>query len=121
MMVGDGINDSAALSLADIAVSLQGASTIAIDMADVVFMDGDLKKFDYLFEVTDTLHGNVRRSFALIAIPNSVCILGGLTGVFGLAASLVLNNGFNLISAMNAAWAYHEAKGSTHATPQMKG
>jgi Cu2+-exporting ATPase len=111
MMVGDGINDSAALSLADIAVSLQGASTIAIDVADVVFMDGDLKKFDYLFEVTDKLHNNVRRSFALIAIPNTVCILGGLTGYFGLAASLVLNNGFNLISAVNAAWVYQEAKG----------
>jgi Cu2+-exporting ATPase len=110
MMVGDGINDSAALSLADIAVSLQGASTIAIDVADVVFMDGNLEKFDYLFQVTDMLHNNVRRSFAMIAIPNSVCILGGLTGVFGLAASLVLNNGFNLISAMNAALAYHEVR-----------
>jgi Cu2+-exporting ATPase len=113
MMVGDGINDSAALSLADIAVSLQGASTIAIDVADVVFMDGNLEKFDDLFKVTNALHGNVRRSFALIAIPNSVCILGGLTGVFGLAASLVLNNGFNLISALNAAWAYQEVKDST--------
>jgi Cu2+-exporting ATPase len=111
MMVGDGINDSAALSVADIAVSLQGASTIAIDVADVVFMDGNLEKFDYLFEVTDTLHNNVRRSFALIAIPNSICILGGLTGYFGLAASLVLNNGFNLVSALNAALVYQEAKG----------
>lgn len=110
MMVGDGINDSAALSLADIGVSLQGASTIAIDVADVVFMDGHLEKFDYLFEVTDTLHNNVRRSFAMIAIPNTVCILGGLTGYFGLSASLVLNNGFNLISAINAAMVYNEAK-----------
>lgn len=112
MMVGDGINDSAALSLADIAVSLQGASTIAIDVADVVFMDGNLEKFDYLFEVTDTLHNNVRRSFALIAIPNSICILGGLTGYFGLAAALVLNNGFNLVSALNATWNYQESKRS---------
>jgi heavy metal translocating P-type ATPase len=111
MMVGDGINDSAALSLADIGVSLQGASTIAIDVADVVFMDGHLEKFDYLFEVTSTLHSNVRRSFALIAIPNTLCIFGGLTGVFGLSASLVLNNGFNLVSAVNAAMVYNEAKG----------
>ncbi len=110
MMVGDGINDSAALSLADIAVSLQGASTIAIDVADVVFMDGNLEKFDYLFSITDTLHKNVRRSFALIAIPNTICIVGGLVGTFGLTASLVLNNGFNFISAMNGAWAYKEAK-----------
>lgn len=119
MMVGDGINDSAALSLADIAVSLQGASTIAIDVADVVFMDGNLAKFDDLFKVTRVLNQNVRRSFALIAIPNTVCILGGLTGVFGLAASLVLNNGFNLISALNAAWAYQEVKASTRSNPAL--
>ncbi len=111
MMVGDGINDSAALSLADIGVSLQGASTIAVDVADVVFMDGHLEKFDYLFDVTDTLHNNVRRSFALVAIPNTLCIFGGLIGYFGLSASLVLNNGFNLISAINAAMAYNETKG----------
>lgn len=110
MMVGDGINDSAALSLADIGVSLQGASTIAIDVADVVFMDGHLEKFDYLFEVTTKLQSNVRRSFALIAIPNTVCIFGGLIGYFGLPASLVLNNGFNLIAAINAATVYNEIK-----------
>jgi Cu2+-exporting ATPase len=110
MMVGDGINDSAALSLADIGVSLQGASTIAIDVADVVFMDGHLEKFDYLFEVTGKLHNNVIRSFALVTVPNSICILGGLIGYFGLSASLILNNGFNLISAINGAMVYNEAK-----------
>lgn len=101
MMVGDGINDSAALSLADIAVSLKGASTIAVDVADIVFMDGGLSKFDYLYEATDSLQNNVKRSFSLIAIPNSVCILGGLFGVFGLASSLVLNNGFNILATLN--------------------
>lgn len=111
MMVGDGINDSAALSLADIAISLQGASTIAVDVADVVFMDGNLEKFAYLFEASDVLRRNVRRSFAMIAIPNTVCILGGLTGYFGLAASLVLNNGFNFIAAVNGSLAYREAAG----------
>ncbi len=108
MMVGDGINDSAALSLADIGVSLQGASTLAIDVADIVFMDGNLEKFDYLFQATQVLHKNIDRSFKLILFPNSVCILGGLTGVFGLASSLVLNNGFNLISAINGIYIHKE-------------
>lgn len=116
MMVGDGINDSAALSLADIAISLQGASTLAIDVADIVFMDGNLEKFDYLFQITDTLHKNVDRSFKMILVPNSVCILGGLTGVFGLASSLVLNNGFNLISAINGMYIYKEAKALEQST-----
>jgi len=109
MMVGDGINDSAALSYADISVSLQGASTIAVDVADVIFMDGTLKKFEYLFDVSDVLHQNVRRSFGMIAIPNTLCIAGAMMGFFGLASSLVLNNGFNLIAAANGMLVYTEA------------
>ncbi len=110
MMVGYDINDSAALSCADISVSLQGASTIATDVADVVFMDGDLKKFDALFTYSNILYQNVSRSFQLIAIPNTICILGALMGFFGLSSSLVLNNGFNVISALNGMSPYGDAE-----------
>ncbi len=47
--VGDGINDSIALKTADVAVSLRGATTIATDMAEIVFMDGTLGKLPELF------------------------------------------------------------------------
>jgi len=110
MMVGDGINDSAALSSADISVSLQGASTVAMDVADVVFMDGNLEKFDDLYTYADLLTRNISRSFQLIAIPNTLCIAGALLGFFGLGSSLVLNNGFNLLAALNGTHLYAEAE-----------
>ncbi|MCI5133965.1 MAG: heavy metal translocating P-type ATPase [Candidatus Electrothrix sp. AW2] len=109
MMVGDGINDSAALSYADISVSLHGASSIAVDVADVIFMDGTLSKFNYLFDVSDNLHQNVKRSFYLIAVPNTLCIAGAMMGFFGLASSLVLNNGFNLLAVANGTMPYFGA------------
>lgn len=100
-MVGDGINDSVALSFADVSISLRGASSIATDVADIVFMDGDLKKFDYLFEIAESLQRNVQRSLLMIAIPNSLCIAGAMFGLVGLSTSLILNNGFNFAATIN--------------------
>ena len=71
-------------------------------------MDGTLTKFHYLFEVADNLQKNVKRSFLMVAIPNTVCIAGAFMGLFGLKASLVLNNGFNLIAAANGTLPYTE-------------
>ncbi len=102
-MVGDGVNDSAALAKADISVSLKGGSSIAVDVADVVFMDGDLKKFNELFTLSEDAEKTLNRSFKMIMIPNSICIAGAMFGIFGFGASLVFNNVFNFLSTINAA------------------
>ncbi|MBN4050247.1 heavy metal translocating P-type ATPase [Desulfobulbus sp. AH-315-M07] len=100
-MVGDGINDSVALSKANISFSMRGASDVAVDVADVIIMDGDLTKIETLFQISDTLRDNVRRSFALITLPNVLCIGGALFGAVGLGTSLLLNNGFNFAATIN--------------------
>jgi len=105
-MVGDGINDSMALSAADCSISLRGAADVAVDVADVVFMDGDLAKFGLLFKLSENLSRNVRRSFAMAIVPNTVLILGALGGWFGIRASMVLNNAFNVMAAMNGLLPY---------------
>lgn len=102
-MVGDGINDSAALAKADVSVSLSGGSAIAVDVADVVFMDGDLKKFNELFTLSQEAEKTLNRSFKMITIPNTICIVGAMLGIFSLGHSLVFNNFFNFMSTVNAA------------------
>lgn len=97
-MTGDGINDGIALSQADVSISLRGGSDVATDVADVVFMDGTLRRFETLLDTADMFNKNVRRSFGLVAVSNTVCILGALGGVVGLSASVLLNNGVNFIA-----------------------
>ncbi|HKA53362.1 MAG TPA: heavy metal translocating P-type ATPase [Candidatus Binatia bacterium] len=106
-MVGDGINDSVALSQANYSISLRGAADIATDIADVVFVEGNLAKFDMLFQISENLRHNVRRSFGLIVVPNTVCIMGAFTGLVGLGMSLVFNNGFNTIATINGLSLYN--------------
>ncbi|MEM7482932.1 MAG: heavy metal translocating P-type ATPase [Acidobacteriota bacterium] len=100
-MIGDGINDTAGLAQADCSISLQGATDAATDIADIVFLDGNLGKFELLFQISDNLNRNVRKSFGLVLVPNSICIAGALTGYFGLGMSLLFNNVFNLVATAN--------------------
>ena len=60
-----------------------------------------VSRFELLFDISKNLSNNVRRSFMLVLAPNSILITGALLGVFGLGTSLVLNNVFNLVAAVN--------------------
>lgn len=109
-MIGDGINDTPALTAADCSISISGASDIALDVADVVFVSGGLDRFDHLIELSEQLNTNVHRSFALVIVPNTLLILGALGGWFGLGSSIVLNNFFNLLAALNGLLPFRSAR-----------
>lgn len=90
--VGDGINDSIALKKANVSISLRGASSIATDTAQIVFMEESLHRLCELRDVAHRLDQNVRRSWYMILAPNALCILGAFTMGFGIMASVLTNN-----------------------------
>ena len=99
--IGDGVNDSIALKKADLSISLRGASTIATDTAQVVFMEESLKKLIELQMVARDLERNVKRSWLLILGPNLICIGGAFFGGFGVMHSMVFNQVGGLLALGN--------------------
>ena len=89
--IGDGVNDSIALKKANVSISLRGASSVATDTAQVVFMEDSLIKLLQLHDVSRDLHRNINTSWGLILVPNLICIAGAFFAGFGVMHSMVFN------------------------------
>lgn len=99
--VGDGINDSIALKKANVSISLRGASSIATDTAQIVFMDESLARICDLKDFSLALEHNVQRSWNLILLPNGFCIAGVFLFGFNIWHSVVFNNASAILALLN--------------------
>jgi Cu2+-exporting ATPase len=100
--IGDGVNDTIAMEMADISFSLGGASTIATDVAQVVLMDGNLMHIIDLMELSRKLDKNLSRSLILNIIPNAIALNGVLFFRFGMLTSILVSQSPLVLGTINA-------------------
>lgn len=86
--IGDGINDSIALKRADVSISMKGASTAAMDTAQIVMMDGSLEQLTRLFGIAKAFERNMKANLALSIAPGLICTAGVFLFHWGLVSAI---------------------------------
>jgi Cu2+-exporting ATPase len=88
--IGDGINDAIALKSAQLSISLKGASTVATDTAQIIFMDGTLTQLEHLFRFMDEFEDTMKKSLITSILPGVISIGGIYFLHFGIATAMGL-------------------------------